>query len=323
MDSSTLISITTVLENAESIVFEYVEELTALLKCKYQFYEIVLVDNGSTDHTDNVVKEILSTYKNIRFIKLSKKYDTQIALTAAIEASIGDYIVLMNINCDPVSLIPELISLSQQGNDLVVAMPRKNIIDPIWYQFFAKMFYKAINLLATSEAEIRSSIFICLSRQIANSIIQVKDRVRFIKFLSSEVGFSSKTITYDQIRRFQGKAKRQFFDKFLFAIETLISSSDRLVRIINVTCFLVSIVSFLYAIFVVLRKLFYADIAEGWSSISLILSLLFSILFFVLFIIGEYLSIVYKQTKSGPLYYISNEFNSSTLFEDIVKKNVT
>jgi hypothetical protein len=254
-------------------------------------------------------------------IILSKEYEENIALTAALENSIGDFVITMDIEIDPIDLIPAMVEKCSGGFDYIVCQNTELNTRPILYRILSWGFYKIFKLLTQNKAIImKGSNYICFSRRIVNSIIQIKDRVRFMKFLKSEMGYLYDIILYTKSL---GRNNRYYLKHLKFSFDIFIASSDKLLKFASFIALVIFFLNLFYFFYSIAIRIFKDDVAKGWTSTSLILSVMFGALFFVLFILIEYLSIIYKETKKGPLYYIASEINNSDLFNNFNKKNIT
>jgi polyisoprenyl-phosphate glycosyltransferase len=317
-----IVSVTAIVNNDENILESYIEETSSILSNHYQNYEIVLVDNGSKDHSSPKIKALQSKYKNIRLVVLSKHYDDEIVRTAALDNSIGDYVIMMDINSDPPTLIPAMVEKSISGYDLVVG-ERNNRNDDTYFEgVSAKMFYNISKKLTGYDINPNYSDYVCISRKMVNSLVQIRDRSRYLKYLNLEVGYKQTSIKYDRIKRSSNANKRNFLNKVGFALEVIVTNSDKLLRWSALLGFLISFVNLFYMVYIFGVALFKTDIEPGWISSSLVNTTMFFFMFLLLSIISIFVSSVLKETKKGSLYYVSEETNSSVIYKDINKKNI-
>jgi polyisoprenyl-phosphate glycosyltransferase len=322
MDKNSLISVSAILHNAAGSIVPFLEEISAVLAASFAHYEIVLIENGSSDDTVPAIRGQMQRYQHIRLVVLSREYEQQVAWTAALESSIGDFVILMDMDSDPPRIIPDLVAKAQGGFDVVTAEARRRDHQTMLYRLLSRNFYRLSNVVTEYKVNLDSSNYVCFSRKMVNAILQVKDRVRFLKFLQTEIGYSHATIPFEPIQRGGRKGCRQLLQRFFFAVETLVSHSTKLIRLATSLALLTSIISLGYLLYALVIKIFMTDVAEGWASTSMVLALMFAVMFFILFIIGEYLALVFKETRKGPLYHVAEEFNSSSLFTSIREKNV-
>ncbi|WP_239630035.1 glycosyltransferase family 2 protein [Paenibacillus sp. H1-7] len=322
MNHNIIISVATVINNDSSIIQSYINETLKILANNFTNYELVIIDNGSVDNSAIIIKELQSNYSNIRLISLSKKYDEEFATAAALDNCIGDAVVLMDTNYDPPSLIPLLIEKCLAGYDLVIAERNNRDDESFLEKISAKMFYKISSLLTGYNINPNYSDYVVFSRKMVNSLVQIRDRSRYLKYLKLEVGYKHTTVKYNRILRAGKRKKRNLLYSASFALEVICTNSDKLLRIASFTGLFTSFLNLMYVVYVLLIALFKKDVAEGWTSSSLFSSVMFFLMFMIMTVISFYISSVLRETKKGPLYYITDETNSSVIYKNIDKKNV-
>lgn len=320
MDTNKLVTVSIIIQNNIDSISQNLKDVHTLLKNNFLHFEMLIIDNGSNRINIEKIKNEVKSFSKTRLIILSKEYEENIAITAALENCIGDYVVTIDIETDPIDLIPLMIEKCSNGFDYIVGQHTELHARPFFYRILSWIFYRIFNLFSKNKVEMNWSNYICFSRKIVNSIIQIKDRVRFIKFLKTEMGYSYDIILY---KKSIVKNNKNQFKNLKFAIEVFISSSGKLLNFASFISIVIFMLNFIYFFYSLAVYIFKVDVAKGWTSTALILSVMFGALFFVLFIIIEYLSIIYKETKKGPLYYISAEINNPDLFANFNKKNIT
>ena len=323
MNVNNIISVATIVQNNADLIEDFIIEVCGILKNNYKHYELILVDNGSTDETVSKACNAAGIHKNIRIIILSKEYDDEISYTAALENAIGDFVVLIDCVYDPPELIPKMVDICVSGQDFVLAEYIGKSIDTIWYRSLMYVFYKFFSLVVSSNVKTSFTNYICFSRTMVDAIIKVSDRIRWIKFMNIEVGYRKEVIQFENIRRAERKSLHKSWKRLLFGLEVLFSNSNYMLRGVNLLSFTVSLLSFSYIIYAFGIYFLKPNVAEGWASTSVVLSTFFGFMFLILGIIGEYLSVIHKEIKKGPLYHVAREVSTSELFELFDEKNVT
>jgi glycosyltransferase involved in cell wall biosynthesis len=323
MDSSILLSVACLINNDEKTIKSFIDEVITILEKNYKHYELLLIDNGSTDKSVEIVKSILKETNNIRLVVLSKSYNEQIAYTAALENVIGDYVVLMELNDDPPKLIPELVKLAFNGSDIVIGK-KNHRTNEGFISKIVSLFLDKINQFFTGyKIDAKLSHFMCISRRVVSYTIQNKDRNKYLNYFNLQTGFPKTFINYDIINRSGGRKKLRFFSKVDTSLSIIISNSNKLIRFAGAVSFLACIINLLYMGYVFVLYILRNNLAEGWTSISFLSSFMFSIVLLVLSIICAYISYIVGQIKTGPLYFVSDDKNSSVVLNQKNEKNVT
>src|ERR1043166_5534666 len=233
MPVDTLISIVAPLEGeGGATVTSFVEETIAELRKLVTHYEIILVDDGTEDDTRDAVKQLLTRYDFVRFLRLSRHFGVVTAIGAGLESSIGDYVVVMLPNMDPPSLLPQFFERVRSGVDLVygVRMHRKN--EPIWYRVGAAAFYGYVNGVIGAGLPRDSTQFRCMTRQVVNAITKIRDPESYLRVLTSYVGFRKEPLPYAPINRNGRASVRPTADAFHLARSLTIDYSTQPLRFI-------------------------------------------------------------------------------------------
>lgn len=322
MDNNQIISVATIVQNDEDTIKAYIVETITILSENFKNYELLLVDNGSSDTSGLEIKKLQQHYSNIRLITLSRKYDDEYAKAAILDNCIGDYLILMDINTDPSSLIPVMIKTANTGYNLVIGERNDRKDDTIFERTSAFLFYRVSKNLTNYNINPYDSDFICMSRKMVNSLIQIRDRNRYLKYLKLEVGYNHTTIKFDRIQRSKKKKRRKLLDTVSFAMEIITTNSDKLLKRAALLGFSISLLNLFYVIYIIGIAIFKNNVAAGWISSSTLNSIMFFFLFLIISIVSIYLSAVLKETKKGSLYYISDESSSSVIYKNIDKKNI-
>ena len=300
-----LLSIIVPCFNEEDSINIFYNEIYETLKNIDVNYELIFINDGSSDNTLNNIKK-LSKYYNIKYISFSKNFGKESALFAGLSYSKGDYVVIMDVDLqDPPSLLPEMINLIQNTNYDIIATKRVSRKgEPIIRSYFARLFYKLINKLSNLELVDGARDYRIMTRQVVDSVLQLKEYNRFSKGLFSWVGFKTKWIEYENIERVKGETSWSFWKLVRYSIEGIVAFSTLPLSISTFLGILFSIVAFILIIIVVIRNLIYQDPVQGWASTICIILLLGGIQLFSIGILGKYLEKTYLETKNRPIYII-------------------
>lgn len=300
------ISVIAPIFNEEDIINQYLDETVSVLEKLPHEYELLLVDDGSTDNSINICRDYAKKNNNIKIIVFSRNYGHEVALTAGIDFCEGDYAVLMDSDLQhPPAIIPELVDKVLSGYD-VVSAKRKDRRHESWLKRkTSSLFYRFASKMTGFKLDNKIGNFKIINRKVIDSLKQMKENSRHLLMLFAYVGYDTATIPFDCPKRAAGKSKYNYRKLINLAIDSIISFSHRPLRYMSVLSILISLILTCYAGFILLQKLFYHQhLAEGVASVIFITSGLFAVLFIFMAIISEYISRILVETKGRPLYYI-------------------
>jgi glycosyltransferase involved in cell wall biosynthesis len=298
-----------------------VRAVSRLLKSRYANYEIIVINNGLPNSQLKQVKALLSKTPCIRIVQLSKSHDTDTAIFAGIEASIGDYVCMLYGN-DPVELIPEFIAQAQK-NDIIFGVARnlhrRSRLEAVGASIFYWYSRKYLGITMPKGA----TYFICMNRSAANALTRSGRFMRHIRHMARRVGFTSVTYEYDLPE--DGEAYTHVPTSTLFsrAIDLVSNYSSHPLRVLSYFGIIAGGLNIVYAIYVVAVNLSSNDVARGWTSLSLQSSIMFFFLFMILAALAEYIGKILNETQQEPPYHIMSEFSSTSNVADETRRNVT
>lgn len=302
----TTISIIAPVFNEEAVVGQYIEAIIQTMAPLAYQYELVIIDDGSSDNTLEITKQYAKQHPQIKVIVFSRNYGHEFALTAGLDHCHGDYAITMDTDLQhPPELIPELINKALEGYDIVNAKRNSRENETWLKRKTANAFYRFASKMTGFKLDSKVGNYKIISKNVINSLRQMKENSRHLLMLFEYVGFNATNIPYECKERAAGASKYSYRKLVNLAIDSIISFSHRPLRYMSVLSIFISIILTGYAGFIVLQKLFYEQqLADGVASVIFIMSGLFAILFLFLAIISEYISRILVESKSRPLYYI-------------------
>ena len=293
--------------NEEKTIVPFLESIARTekeLSDKLQF-SYIFIDDGSSDNTLKVLKEASSQNSKIHFISFSRNFGKEAALLAGLEEADGDFVTVMDVDLqDPPELLVEMYSKINDGYDIVATRRSNRIGEPIIRSFFAKLFYRIMNRVSSTEMIDGARDFRLMTRQVVDSILELKEVNRFSKGLFSWVGYKVTYISYENRERVAGETSWSFWSLLKYSIEGFINFSDiplTLATWAGLFSFFLSIVG---AVFVIIRQIIFSDPVPGWASIVTIILFLGGIQLLALGIIGKYISKIFLETKKRPIYIV-------------------
>ena len=289
----------------DSIPLIYNELKKVSNNMKYDF-EFIFVNDGSIDNSLNVLKKLSAKDKQVKYIHFSRNFGKEAAMYAGLSKSKGDYVTIMDADLqDPPSLLPEMLRLiKEEGYDSVGTRRVSRKGEPKIRSFFARKFYKIINKLSKIEMVDGARDYRLMTRQMVNSILELKEYNRYSKGLFSFVGFNTYWLEYENVERVAGETKWSFWGLVKYAIEGIVAFSTLPLSIASLMGFIFCVVSFIVIIIIIIKTLIFGDPTSGWPSLVCIIFFVSGIQLFCLGIIGKYLSKTYLETKNRPIYII-------------------
>lgn len=307
------LSIVVPLYNEEPNIDYLFERILAVLGGMKTTYEIVCVNDGSKDNTLNCLIEHHHRNPAIKVVNLSRNFGKEIALTAGIDHTIGAAVVPIDADLqDPPELIEELVAKWREGYDVVYATRRSRGEEGWLKRFTAKAFYGTIGRMSRIPIPSNTGDFRLLDRRVVDALKQMPERTRFMKGLFAWVGFKQTSVFFDRPQRYKGTTKWNYWRLWNFAIDGITSFSFLPLKIWSYVGVTISLVSFLYATFLLLRTLVFGIDLPGYASIMVAILFLGGIQLLTLGIIGEYLGRVYEEVKGRPLYLIRESYGFDT-----------
>jgi glycosyltransferase involved in cell wall biosynthesis len=273
-------------------------------------YEIVVVNDGSTDATANAIRDEMRRHRHVVLVNLSRNFGHQLAATAGIELAGGDAVVLMDGDLqDPPELIGAFVDKWREGYDVVYAIRRTRKGESRFKLITAGFFYRVIRRLTKVSIPVDTGDFRLMSRRVVEALRRSPERHRFLRGMVSWVGFRQVGVEYDRDERLSGATKYPLPQMIRFAIDGITSFSDIPLRFASYFGFAVSALAFIYALIVVVAKLFRVyppGYTPGWASTIVAVAFLGGVQLISLGIIGEYLGRIYDEVKGRPLYLIDD-----------------
>ena len=292
--------------NEEEAIPLFYEEINKISNDMKNDFEFIFVNDGSKDKTIEVVKNLSKQDKRVKYIHFSRNFGKEAAMCAGLELATGDYVTIMDADLqDPPALLPEMVRLIEEENyDCVGTRRVTRKGEPPIRSFFARMFYKLINKMSKVEMVDGARDFRLMTRQMVDSILELKEYNRYSKGLFSFVGYNTKWLEYENIERVAGETKWSFWKLFIYALEGIIAFSTAPLAISSIAGIIFCLVAFIMIIVIIVKTLCFGDPVNGWPSLACIIFFVSGIQLFCLGIIGEYLSKTYLETKKRPIYII-------------------
>lgn len=295
----------------EDVVQECYKRLTSVLHNRYR-YELIFVNDGSTDRTLPLLEEIAAADKQVKIISFARNFGHQAAVTAGIHKAAGDAIVIIDADLqDPPELIPDMIALWQQGHEVVYAKRKKRKGESKFKLITAKLFYRFLDAMTDIHIPTDTGDFRLIDRKVAEVFKKMPERNRFIRGMVSWIGFSQIPIEYERDERFAGETKYPLKKMLKFASDGIVSFSVKPLRLVLLLGFIATAIAVLLFLYAILGKLFFpAYLGSGWASLMATITFFGGVQLLSLGIVGEYIARIYEESKDRPLYIVAKEINT-------------
>jgi dolichol-phosphate mannosyltransferase len=276
-------------------------------------YEIIFINDGSTDSTWNIIRQLAKKDKHVVGINLSRNHSHQIALSAGLSFVSGDVILIIDADLqDPPELLPKMLKIYNQGCDVVFGVRRSREGETLFKKISAYLFYRFINILSDSVIPKDTGDFRLVSRRVVDLLIAMPEQYRFLRGMVAWAGFKQLPIYYDRKKRFAGETNYPFRKMLKFALDAVTGFSVRPLKIASYLGFLMFFVSISFFLYIIINYFNGANV-KGWSSIICSLLFLSGIQLLMIGLIGEYIGRVYIQSKNRPLFVISEVIRKKIL----------
>lgn len=299
--------------NEEASIPLFYKEATRVLQSLGRPYEIVFVNDGSSDKTLETVRQFSQQDPHISYLSFSRNFGKESALLAGLCNVDGDYVAVMDADLqDPPSLLPQMLSiLETEDYDCVATRRATRKGEPPVRSWFAHQFYKIINKISDADIMDGARDFRLMRRNMVEAILSMNEYNRFSKGIFGWVGFKTFWLSYENVERVAGETKWSFWKLFRYAIDGIINFSRTPLSMASWFGICMTLVSFLCLIFVVVRRLIFGDPVSGWASTICTLLFVSGLQLFCLGIIGQYIAKIYAETKHRPHFIISESNKDS------------
>ncbi|HAP69504.1 MAG TPA: glycosyltransferase [Flavobacteriales bacterium] len=304
-----LLSLCIAVYQEEEVILTFISEVTKELERLQVDYEIIFVDDGSTDKTVSLISEAIKDNTQIRLIEFSYNHGKQAAITAAIAHAKGGTLLYMDPDLqDPPHEIGQFLKKMDEGYDLVFGV-RKEKKDSLLNRLYSKVFWSSLNTYTGLQIPKGLAVMRMFNREFADQFLSYKEQNRFIEGIFMRIGMNYTTIKIDQEERRAGTTKYNFKKKMKLAFDAIFDFSELPLRLAVSFGVLLSMLGFILAVVIFILHLSIIDFKAGWP--SLITAIIFStgLQVFFIGIAALYIGRIYLETKQRPLYSIKRTYN--------------
>jgi len=317
------VSIVVPLQDDADVLSAFADELIAAVRAQWQNYEIVFVDDGSRDGTRAILTALLQRDECLRYLRLSRRFGEEIAVSAGLDTVIGDVVVVLQPESDPPARIRDMVDEARKGDGIVFglrASPRPH--ESLFYGLGRRVFNRLARWLLDIDVRDRTTMFLAMTRQSMNAVAQIKDKSRALRLFGAYVGFPHRFVEYEPVERRPRPRRKGLREGFERATSLIITNSTQPLRLMSLLAVFGCVMNLIYVVYVVTVNLVKAKPAEGWTTTSLQHAFMFALLFAILAVMCEYVARVLTEMRDRPQYFVAEERSSSVMIRDEDRRNV-
>lgn len=304
------ISVVAPVYNEEKLIYEFYERTSKTLRGLTGDYEIILVNDGSKDKSKEIMLEISSKDTKVKVINFIRNFGHQSAIYAGIKESKGDVIITIDSDLqDQPELIPELINKHKEGYDIVYAKRNRRKGETIFKRLTAYIYYRLLNSLSDTELPVDVGDYRLITKRVKKCLMDMPEKSLYLRGLIAWTGFPSACVLYDRDERKAGQTNYTLKKMINLALNGITSFSDKPLKLSIFLGFFTSILTTIYMIYVLVCKAFGLTVT-GWASMIILDGYIGAMILIGLGIQGIYISKIYAELKSRPLYIKDRQPNN-------------
>jgi glycosyltransferase involved in cell wall biosynthesis len=290
--------------NEEAVIEGFVKKLHGFLSQLSKRFEIIIVDDGSRDHTLEKIRQLPKHYQ-VKALGLSRNFGKEVALTAGLDHSSGDVTILLDADFQhPIEMLSSFLQYWSQGYDMVYGIRKSRKSESYIKRHFANLFYWLMQKITHIDIPNNAGDFRLMDRKILEALKEFPERTRFMKGLYAWVGFKSIGLPFEVQDRAAGKSSWGLTKLTELAITGITSFSDVPLRVWGLIGFLISLLSLIYAIYIVTVTLIFGADLPGFPTLVVAIMFLGGIQLLSIGILGEYIARIFTEVKQRPKYLL-------------------
>ena len=296
--------------NEEESIYQTIKRLVDVSNSINQVkWEIIIIDDGSSDKSRLIVKEIMNEYQLVKLICFSRNFGHQYAVQAGLNFSNGDAAVVIDADLqDPPEIVGEMIDYWEKGYDVVYGRRMQRYSESIFKRLTALIYYRILNLLSEIDIPLDAGDFRLIDRKVIKALQEMPERGRYLRGLIAWCGFKQIDVPYKRAGRLAGRTKYPLKKMIIFALEGITAFSRRPLRLATFFGIFCAIGSFFLTLFVIYIRLFTNSWIQGWAGLAVGILFLSGVQLISLGILGEYIGRIFEEAKSRPMYFVEESF---------------
>jgi glycosyltransferase involved in cell wall biosynthesis len=316
-----IVSVVGYLCNDADLLPAFVDRVTAVLEASCDHFELILLDDHSTDRTPERVTGLLKQYAGLRSIRLARRCGEEVAGTAGLDAAIGDYVVVLRVRYDPPEAVADMLDLAEHEGGSVLGVTRTPPAQGWLFRCCRRLFYRTVGLLLRARIPADSTGFCVLSRAVVNTISRTRSKSRHLRLLACTLGYPVSLYRYEPREPGPRRRRRTLMEAFQDALRLLVSSSQTPLRLVSALGILAGSLNLGYVLYVLGIYFFKKEVAPGWATLSLQSSVMFFFVFLILVSLSEYVVQILTESQDNPLYHVESD-RTSAITAGVGRRNV-
>ncbi|HSV31796.1 MAG TPA: glycosyltransferase family 2 protein [Atribacteraceae bacterium] len=305
MADSIVYSVVVPVYNEEAVIEETHRRLRKVMAQTGESYELIFVDDGSSDRSREIIAGLCRQHSDTRLIGFSRNFGHEAATTAGLDHARGKAVVIIDADLqDPPEVILLMIERWRLGYQVVYGKRWERKGESFFKRMTASLFYRLLNRLTSITIPMDTGDFRLIDERVCRAMRKLREKSRFIRGLVSWIGFRTTAVEYVRDKRWAGDTKYSFGKLLALAWDAVAAFSNKPLKLATYVGFCLSLMSFIYLIIVVIRRVGDPGAVPGWASIVVINLFFNGVILIILGIIGEYLGRIYEETKNRPLYIV-------------------
>lgn len=307
--------------NEEEVIQETHRRITEVLECLGCTFEIIYVNDGSQDNTMNYLRELNFIDHRVCILSFSRNFGHQIAVTAGIDNSRGEAVVIIDADLqDPPEIIEQMLAKWKEGYQIVYGKRQSREGENFFKLTTAKWFYRILNMLSEIPIPVDTGDFRLIDRKVVESLKNMPERDRFVRGMVSWVGFRQYALPYEREPRFAGTTKYPLKKMISFALDGIISFSIKPLNIATIIGFMASGLAFLGIVYALIMRMFTNIWVSGWTLMFIALLFMAGVQLLCIGIVGVYIGRIYKEAKKRPLYILNETYGFNCVKDKKIRK---
>lgn len=283
-------------------------ELIAVLQSLAPVFEVIVVDDGSTDGTALSMSRWVDEHPEVVYLQLSRNFGKEAALSAGLDAAAGKVVVSMDADLQhPPALIPQMLKRWEEGADMVYAVRASREDESAFKRLGTKLFYQLMRESGGMRVPENAGDFRLMDRKVVDALMLLPERNRFMKGLFAWVGFRAEPFYYSPPERLHGASTFKPFKLFRFALDGLTAFTTWPLRLLSIAGIGLSALSFIYGLFIIISHWLYGDAVRGWATLIIVVLFFAGINLISVGVLGEYIARIFGEVKNRPIYIVRKQ----------------